>query len=201
MSVRYLIDKFAEQDQLSAALEEVKETRQLYEQTLEAKNTLESEMNERGGASSIRLTLCKLYLHIDVYSKLDGMVTYLKEKARSLEDLLRISRHTIATLQDKLQDLQKSYQQNVSMMEAKLQDAADAKMTPDALVEIVNQSSASTAEKKETLLRTYERIQAQERLEGADKGSGNSILSVPVSVTSVCLILSRDSFTYYEHIR
>lgn len=54
MSVRYLIDKFAEQDQLSAALEDLKETRQLYEQTLEAKNALELEMNERGGASSIR---------------------------------------------------------------------------------------------------------------------------------------------------
>jgi hypothetical protein len=59
MSVRYLIDKFAEQDELSAALEEVKATRQLYEQTLEAKIALEAEMNERGGASSIGL----LYLN------------------------------------------------------------------------------------------------------------------------------------------
>jgi hypothetical protein len=108
------------------------------------------------------------------------MVTQLKEKARSLEDLLRISRHTIATLQAKLQDLQNSYQQNLSSMEAKLKDVADAKMTPDALVEIVNQSSASTAEKKEILLRTYERIQAQERLEGSNNNSGNSILSVCV---------------------
>jgi hypothetical protein len=106
------------------------------------------------------------------------MVSQLKEKARSLEDLLRISRHTIATLQDKLQDLQKSYQQNLSAMEHKLKDVANARMTPDALVEIINQSSASTAEKKETLLRTYERIQAQERLEGVDKKSVNSILSV-----------------------
>lgn len=106
------------------------------------------------------------------------MVSQLKDKARSLEDLLRISRHTIATLQDKLQDLQKSYQQNLSAMENKLKDVANVRMTPDALVEIINQSSASTAEKKETLLRTYERIQAQERLEGVDKKSVNSILSV-----------------------
>jgi hypothetical protein len=115
------------------------------------------------------------------------MVSQLKEKASSLEDLLRISRHTIATLQDKLQDLQRSYDQNLSAMEQKLKDVANAKMTPDALVNIVNQSNATTAEKKETLLRTYERIQAQERLEGVDKKHANSILSVSYS-TLPCLL-------------
>ncbi|KAG2178896.1 hypothetical protein INT43_001743, partial [Umbelopsis isabellina] len=161
MSVRYLIDKFAEQDQLSTALEEVRETRQLYEQTLEAKNALERDINERG----------------------DGMVSKLKEKAASLEDLLRISRHTIATLQDKLQDLQRSYEQNLAAMEQKLKDVANAKMSTDFLVDIVNQSDACTAEKKETLLRAYERIEAQERLEGVSKRTKNSILTpLPLNI-------------------
>jgi hypothetical protein len=62
MSVRYLIDKFAEQDELSAALEEVRETRQLYEQTLQAKIALETEISQRGGMFE---ALDKLYFTYD----------------------------------------------------------------------------------------------------------------------------------------
>jgi hypothetical protein len=116
------------------------------------------------------------------------MVSQLKEKAASLEDLLRISRHTIATLQDKLQDLQNSYEQNLSAMEQKLKDISNAKMPTDMLVEIVNQSTASTVEKKETLLRAYERIQAQERLEGVDNRATKSILSVSAEPV-ICFIM------------
>lgn len=53
---------------------------------------------------------------------LDGLVGQLREKTNSLEDLLRMSRHTISTLQRKIKDLQQEYDRNMAAMDKQLRD-------------------------------------------------------------------------------
>jgi hypothetical protein len=52
--------------------------------------------------------------------RLDGKVGELKNKIDSLEDLLRISRHTIQTLQTKLADLEASYLEKLTEQNVQL---------------------------------------------------------------------------------
>lgn len=52
----------------------------------------------------------------------DGLVGQLREKTNSLEDLLRMSRHTISTLQRKIKDLQQEYDRNMAAMDKQLRD-------------------------------------------------------------------------------
>ncbi|CDS04805.1 hypothetical protein LRAMOSA07335 [Lichtheimia ramosa] len=99
-SVASLVDKFAEQDQLAKAIAEAKEAKQKYEQAIKEKQDLETEMNLQG----------------------DGLVGQLREKTNSLEDLLRMSRHTISTLQRKIKDLQQEYDRNMTAMDKQLRD-------------------------------------------------------------------------------
>lgn len=52
----------------------------------------------------------------------DGIVSELKNKIESLEDLLRISRHTVETLQQKLSDLEASYLEKLAEQNVELRD-------------------------------------------------------------------------------
>lgn len=54
--------------------------------------------------------------------RLDGKVGELKNKIDSLEDLLRISRHTIQTLQTKLADLEASYLEKLSEQNVQIRE-------------------------------------------------------------------------------
>lgn len=49
LSVASLIDKFAEQDQLAAAIAEAKEAKEAYEKAIREKQELEMEINLKGG--------------------------------------------------------------------------------------------------------------------------------------------------------
>jgi cytokinesis protein len=53
-------------------------------------------------------------------SNLDGMVSQLKANIYSLEDLLRLSRHTIQTLQTKLYDVETHMQNKLAIQDAQL---------------------------------------------------------------------------------
>lgn len=48
-SVASLIDKFAEQDQLTEAIAEAKEAKEMYEKAIKEKQELELEVNLQGG--------------------------------------------------------------------------------------------------------------------------------------------------------
>ncbi|OAD76082.1 hypothetical protein PHYBLDRAFT_110012, partial [Phycomyces blakesleeanus NRRL 1555(-)] len=98
-SVRHLVDKFADQDQLQATIEEIRQLQTMYDELQVEHNAAQQQLIERG----------------------DGLaITQLKEKTTSLEDLLRMSRHTISTLQGKLRDLQRDYEKNLEAMEKQL---------------------------------------------------------------------------------
>ncbi|KAI8353613.1 armadillo-type protein [Choanephora cucurbitarum] len=124
-SVGALIDKFAEQDQLNIALQEAKEAKQLYEKTIKEKQELETEINLKG----------------------DGLIGVLRDKANSLEDLLRMSRKTISTLQRKLKDTQQEYEMNIAALDQQLKEIhATAGDHPGALPSI-NSTTLTIAEK------------------------------------------------------
>lgn len=53
-------------------------------------------------------------------SRIDGMVSQLKANIYSLEDLLRLSRHTIQTLQAKLYDVETQMQNKLAIQDAQL---------------------------------------------------------------------------------
>ncbi|KAI9259027.1 hypothetical protein BDA99DRAFT_484089 [Phascolomyces articulosus] len=99
-SVASLIDKFAEQDQLAVAIAEAQEAKEKYEKAIKEKQELELEINLQG----------------------DGLVGQLREKTNSLEDLLRMSRKTISTLQSKLKTLQQEYDKNLVIMDKQLRN-------------------------------------------------------------------------------
>ncbi|CAO3564056.1 unnamed protein product [Mortierella alpina] len=98
VSVNQLVSKLVDQDRLNVALEDVKQARQELEMVTRQKNQLELEIGQKD----------------------DGMVSQLKSNIYSLEDLLRLSRHTIQTLQAKLNDVETQTQAKLSAQEAQL---------------------------------------------------------------------------------
>ncbi|KAL7308771.1 hypothetical protein PS15m_011936 [Mucor circinelloides] len=144
-SVSMLIDKFAEQDQLDKAVQEAKETKQMYEKAIKEKQELETQINLKG----------------------EGLIGVLRDKTNSLEDLLRMSRHTIATLQRKLKDTQQEYEMNITALDQQLKEiymtAVDANKK-DSVVQDTQNGHFVLG--REEVTRAYDRLKAQAILEG-----------------------------------
>ncbi|KAG0009907.1 hypothetical protein BGZ80_001945, partial [Entomortierella chlamydospora] len=98
ISVNQLVSKLVDQDRLNHALEDAKQARQELELVLRQKNDLELEVGQKN----------------------DGMVSQLKANISSLEDLLRLSRHIIQTLQTKLVDVEAQTQKKLAIQDAQL---------------------------------------------------------------------------------
>ncbi|KAG0250651.1 hypothetical protein BG011_008195 [Mortierella polycephala] len=98
ISVNQLVGKLVDQDRLTHAIEDAKQARQELETVTRQKNELELEVGQKD----------------------DGMVSQLKANIFSLEDLLRLSRHTIQTLQAKLSDVETQTQNKLAVQDAQL---------------------------------------------------------------------------------
>ncbi|KAH7045424.1 hypothetical protein BKA57DRAFT_79829 [Linnemannia elongata] len=98
ISVNQLVGKLVDQDRLTQAIEDSKQARQELELVIRQKNELELEVGQKD----------------------DGMVSQLKANIYSLEDLLRLSRHTIQTLQAKLYDVEAQMQNKLAIQDAQL---------------------------------------------------------------------------------
>ncbi|KAI8100130.1 uncharacterized protein BX664DRAFT_355473 [Halteromyces radiatus] len=141
-SVRHLVDKFADQDQLQATLEEIRTLQEMYDEVVKERDDLKVQLSQGSGNDATQ-------------------VTQLKEKTASLEDLLRMSRHTISTLQGKLRDLQQDYERNLEKAQSQLDTfykAVDDMDEADGKDEIVLN--------RKDLAKAVGRIRAQESLEG-----------------------------------
>ncbi|KAG2183787.1 hypothetical protein INT43_006798 [Umbelopsis isabellina] len=161
MSVVEMVEKFTEKGEVQKALQDAKEARELYEQTLKEKKKIELELSLKG----------------------DGVVSQLKAKASSLEDLLRMSKHTISILQNKLTETQQEYQAGLARMDERLRlfHQAVLEATPASDSKDANNRASSFELTREELIRAYDRLRAQDRLEGQDFEKdgdvGGSILS------------------------
>ncbi|KAI8095753.1 hypothetical protein BDF21DRAFT_374116 [Thamnidium elegans] len=144
-NVGMLIDKFAEQDQINKSAQEAKETKQMLEKVIKEKQELETEISLKG----------------------DGLIGTLRDKTSSLEDLLRMSRHTISTLQRKLKDTQQEYEMNVTALDQQLKDilltASDANKKDGVGQDAQNGHFILG---REEVTRAYDRLKAQAILEG-----------------------------------
>ncbi|KAG0099486.1 hypothetical protein BGZ93_007361 [Podila epicladia] len=98
ISVNQLVSKLVDQDRLACAIEDAKQARLELENVTRQKNELELEVGQKD----------------------DGMVSQLKANIYSLEDLLRLSRHTIQTLQAKLVDVEVQTQNKLAVQDAQL---------------------------------------------------------------------------------
>ncbi|KAI1302148.1 hypothetical protein EDD11_005716 [Mortierella claussenii] len=98
ISVNQLVCKLVDQDRLNHALDDAKTAREELEIVLRQKNDLELEVGQKD----------------------DGMVSQLKATIYTLEDLLRLSRHTIQTLQAKLNDVEAQTQKKLAIQDAQL---------------------------------------------------------------------------------
>ncbi|KAK9766452.1 hypothetical protein K7432_004474 [Basidiobolus ranarum] len=92
VSLGSLVSKLADGDQLQEALDAAKEAKDIAEAATRRQNELESEIAMRS----------------------DGLIGKLKAKISSLEDLLRMSRHTIEALQTQVQNLREQYHTKLS---------------------------------------------------------------------------------------
>ncbi|KAG0363394.1 hypothetical protein BG005_000647 [Podila minutissima] len=113
ISVNQLVSKLVDQDRLNVALEDAKQTRTELEKMTRQKNELEREMGQKD----------------------DGVVSQLKSNIYSLEDLLRLSRHTIQTLQAKLNDVETQTQAKLAMQDAQLKHLLKSLQDANALME------------------------------------------------------------------
>ncbi|KAJ1985644.1 hypothetical protein H4R33_003872 [Dimargaris cristalligena] len=98
VSVATLTAKFADEEQLVEALSELRETKEQLEQVRRGKNELE----------------------LEVSMKADGLVQALKAKIMTLEDLLRMSRHTIMALQNQIKELREQFQGKLMTQDTQL---------------------------------------------------------------------------------
>ncbi|KAG0342256.1 hypothetical protein BG000_005983 [Podila horticola] len=98
ISVNQLVSKLVDQDRLACAIEDAKQARLELENVTRQKNELELEVGQKD----------------------DGMVSQLKANIYSLEDLLRLSRHTIQTLQAKLVDVEVQTHNKLAVQDAQL---------------------------------------------------------------------------------
>ncbi|ORX92728.1 FH2-domain-containing protein [Basidiobolus meristosporus CBS 931.73] len=92
VSIGSLVSKLADGNQLQEALDAAKEAKDIAEAATRRQSELESELAMRA----------------------DGLVGKLKVKITSLEDLLRMSRHTIEALQEQVQTLREQYHSKLS---------------------------------------------------------------------------------------
>ncbi|CAG8496889.1 4842_t:CDS:10, partial [Scutellospora calospora] len=99
LTVSQVLAKMADQDKLNAALEEAEE----------AKATAAKALREKQ----------ELLLKHEMSYGTDGE---LKNKIDSLEELLRISRHTIKTLQQRIADLEASYREKLAEKDVQLRE-------------------------------------------------------------------------------
>ncbi|KAF9363124.1 hypothetical protein BGX34_004815 [Mortierella sp. NVP85] len=112
ISVNQLISKLVDQDRLTLALEDAKQARQELEVVSRQKNELELEVGQKD----------------------NGMVSQLKANIYSLEDLLRLSRHTIQTLQAKLNDVEIQTQKKLATQDAQLKHLLKSLQDSNALM-------------------------------------------------------------------
>ncbi|KAF9582632.1 hypothetical protein BGW38_010954, partial [Lunasporangiospora selenospora] len=98
ISVNQLVSKLVDQDRLNVALDDNKRLQQEVDVLANQKKQLELEFEQKD----------------------DGMVSQLKSNVLSLEDLLRVSRHTIQTLQAKLNDVETQTKKKLEMQDAQL---------------------------------------------------------------------------------
>ncbi|OZJ02756.1 hypothetical protein BZG36_03344 [Bifiguratus adelaidae] len=161
MSVGNLIAKFAEQDQVEAALEEARQAREAAVKAIKDRQELELEVSLKG----------------------DGLVGELKAKTNSLEDLLRISRHTIATLQEKLRDLQSEYHKNLAIMDSQMKHFYETiKRLNGEGDDPVNSSDTLFTTNRKELVKAYDRLKAQQALEGHPRdATQNDENSIPIA--------------------
>ncbi|KAF8977913.1 hypothetical protein BGZ46_007008 [Entomortierella lignicola] len=112
ISVNQLVSKLVDQDRLNHALEEARQLRQELELAIRQKNDLELEVGQKD----------------------DGMVSQLKANIHSLEDLLRLSRNTIQTLQTKLVDVEVQTQKKLAIQDAQLKHLLRSLQDSNALM-------------------------------------------------------------------
>ncbi|ORZ05858.1 hypothetical protein BCR42DRAFT_427913 [Absidia repens] len=158
-SVASLVEKFAEQDQLQSAIAEAKDAKKMYEKAIKEKQELEVEVGLQG----------------------DGLIGQLKDKTNSLEDLLRMSRHTITTLQRKLKDVQQEYQTNLAAMDQQLKDMQQlsARQSSGGSSNDLDQQNAQFTVIQPDGTRTFDRLRAQAILEGTPGEDHDSNQAIP----------------------
>ncbi|KAF8924595.1 hypothetical protein BGZ52_008005, partial [Haplosporangium bisporale] len=113
ISVNQLVSKLVDQDRLNVALEDAKQARAELEKMTRQKNELEREAGQNG----------------------DGVVSQLKSNIYSLEDLLRLSKHTIQTLQAKLTDVETQTQAKLAIQDSQLKHLLKSLQDANALME------------------------------------------------------------------
>ncbi|KAG0323772.1 hypothetical protein BG004_003617, partial [Podila humilis] len=113
ISVNQLVSKLVDQDKLNVALEDAKQARNELEKMTRRKNELEHEAGQRD----------------------DGMVSQLKSNIYSLEDLLRLSRHTIQTLQTKLNEVETQTQAKLAQQDSQLKHLLKSLQDANTLME------------------------------------------------------------------
>ncbi|KAF9416289.1 hypothetical protein BGZ94_010254 [Podila epigama] len=113
ISVNQLVSKLVDQDKLNVALEDSKHARMELEKLKRQKKELELELGQRD----------------------DGMVSQLKSNIYSLEDLLRLSRHTIQTLQAKLNDVETQTQAKIAAQDSQLKHLLKSLQDANTLLE------------------------------------------------------------------
>lgn len=89
-------------------------------------------------------------------------VQQLKEKTASLEDLLRMSRHTISTLQGKLRELQANYDRDMDTLRSQV----DIFQKVMADIENDNNQEGDIVIPRKEFAKAMGRVKAQESLEG-----------------------------------
>lgn len=141
-TVQHLIDKFADQDQLKTTLEDLKELQVHYVEVERERDLLRAQLSYEGDALE---------------------VVQLREKTASLEDLLRMSRHTISTLQKKLRDLQSEYDANLEQAGKQFDDFYKL------IDEDGSNLEGNVVISRKDLATAFGRIRAQESLEGHHK--------------------------------
>ncbi|KAJ2785357.1 hypothetical protein H4R18_000568 [Coemansia javaensis] len=104
VNVAGIIDKFSNEEQLEEAVREAKDLREQLEKVTRQKNELE----------------------LEVSLKSEGLVGTLKTKIFALEDLLRMSRHTIEALQTQIKELRDQFTQKLAKQDSQLKQLYSA---------------------------------------------------------------------------
>ncbi|KAJ2312715.1 hypothetical protein H4R23_004655, partial [Coemansia sp. Cherry 401B] len=104
VSVAGIIDKFSNEEQLEEVVREAKDLREQLEKITRQKNELE----------------------LEVSLKSEGLVGTLKTKIFALEDLLRMSRHTIEALQTQIKELRDQFTQKLAKQDSQLKQLYSA---------------------------------------------------------------------------
>lgn len=128
ISVNQLVSKLVDQDRLNVALDDAKQARQELDNVLKQKKQLEQESGQRDGmvateansSTDFYVQQSTPILQRTFLAFIDGLVSQLRSNIYSLEDLLRLSRHTIQTLQAKLNEVENATQTKIDAQDAQL---------------------------------------------------------------------------------